>query len=89
MDFEITGKVKIFEGKAAWHYIEVPKEISVLLCGTFKGMIPIIAKIDEIEWKTSLLPKGDGKHFIALKKVIRDKEKIELGQTLSVSFNVI
>lgn len=86
MDFEIHGIVELFEGNAAWHYIRVPREISQMLFGTEKGMFPIIATVGQSSWKTSLLPMGDGSHFIALKRSIREAEKIALGQKIHVTF---
>jgi hypothetical protein len=49
-------------------------------------LIPIIAKVGETSWNTSLMPKGDGPHFIPLNKKVRKKEKIEVGMEVKISF---
>jgi hypothetical protein len=72
--------------KAAWYYVDVPSEFLFgLQSGSF-GFTKIKAKVKDVEWSTSLLPKGDGGYFIAIKKEIRTKLKIDLGDEIQVSF---
>ena len=83
------GKVEIFPQKGGWVFIRVPLEITQ----NFKymanrGLIPITATVGKSIWKTSLMPMGDGTHFIALNAKVRKKEDIEVGDTITISFEV-
>ena len=86
-DYVITGKVEIFPQKGGWHYIKVPREISKeLMHLATRGLIAINAKIGGSIVRTSLLPFGDGTPFIALKKEVRKKENIRIGDEITVLF---
>lgn len=85
--FKIKAKVKIFPQKGGWHYVDVPEEYTEMSKHLAdRGLVPIEAKIEGTSWKTSLLPMGNGNHFLALNKKVRDKEKIELGKEIEVLF---
>lgn len=87
--FEISGKVEKFQGKAAWYFIRVPKDLTDNIeAMKVRGMIPILAKLNETEWKTSLLPYGDGSYFIALKASVRKENSIELDQSIKLVFEI-
>jgi hypothetical protein len=79
MDNEFTAKVELFERDKGWYYVSVPTEISKPLEHLAdRGLIAITAKIGSSSWTTSLLPLGDGTHFIALPAKVRTKEKLLL-----------
>ena len=86
---KVKGKVELFEMESAWHYVRVPKNISEMFTGkTFRGLVPITERLGGSEWKTSLLPMGDGTHFIALKAQVRKKEEIKLGDDIELEFSL-
>lgn len=81
--------VQIFPQDKGWHYVQVPNKISKTLeIYADRGLIAVTVHLGASHWATSLLPKGDGTHFIALPAKVRDKESIHLGDTISVSFDV-
>jgi hypothetical protein len=85
--FEITGKVELFPQKGGWFYLHVPLNITKgLLHRADRGLIPIKATVGTTSWNTSLLPMGDGTHFIALNAKVRKREGLDLGKTVSISF---
>lgn len=87
--YSIRGKVELFPQENGWHYVRVPKKHTEKLKGkTHWGLIPIEATVGETSWKTSLLPMGDGTHFIALNAKVRKKEKVEFGKTVNVTFTL-
>lgn len=87
--FEIEGKVELFPQKGGWVYVRVPIGITEkLLHRAQRGLIPIRASVGSSSWDTSLLPMGDGTHFIALNAKVRKKEDIEVGNNVSVSFQL-
>lgn len=85
-----TAILKCFETPGQWHYVAVPPELSIPLeyMAVSFGYIAVTAKVGNTSWPTSLMPKGDGSHFIALPKKVRQKEKLSLGAQVEVSFTV-
>jgi hypothetical protein len=68
-----------------WWYVHVPKHIRDQLKHLEKrGTIPVSATIGGSTWQASLLPWADGSAQITIKKTIRDKEALTLGQELQV-----
>ena len=85
--YKTKGKVEIFPQKGGWVYIRIPTKITKkLLHLSDRGLIPINATVGKTSWKTSLLPMGDGTHFIALNAKVRKKENIELGTEITIYF---
>jgi hypothetical protein len=72
MEFE--ARVELFERDKGWYYIPVPTEPSKPLEHfADRGLIAITACVGGQSWPTSLLPMGDGIHFIALPAKVRAK----------------
>jgi Domain of unknown function (DUF1905) len=53
-----------------------------------RGLVPITAQIRNTTWQTSLLPMGDGTHFIALSAKVRKAEDVQVGGKVSVTFRL-
>ena len=89
MNNEFVADVKIFKREKGWYYVSVPTELSKPLEHfADRGLIAVSASVGKTSWSTSLLPIGDGTHFIALPAKVRSKEKITLGAEISVSFTM-
>jgi len=87
MDNTFVAKIKLFEREKGWHYVSVPAELSKPLeYLADRGLIAVTARIGGSSWRTSLLPMGDGTHFIALPAKVRSKEKLSLGMEIEASF---
>jgi len=85
--YSFTGKIDLFEGYMGWYYVPVPIE----LCDPLRdrsewGLIAVTATVGNTSWPTSLLPKGDGTHFVALPAKVRKKENLSVDMTIEVSF---
>lgn len=88
-EYKVEGVVELFEMKGGWFYIRIPKEITEeVQYRAVRGLVPINARIGKTSWDTSLLPMGDGTHFIALKAQVRKKEHLAQGSKTEVLFNV-
>jgi len=84
-----SAKVKLFEREMGWHYVSVPTELSKPLEHLAdRGLIAVTATAGSSSWPTSLLPMGDGTHFIALPAKVRKKEKLFLGEAVEISFTL-
>ncbi len=89
MSNAFSAEVRLFEREKGWFYAAVPPELSMPLVHLAdRGLIAVTAKIGNSSWPTSLLPMGDGTHFIALPAKVRKKEKLALGATVEVSFEL-
>lgn len=87
--FTIKQTVEVFPQQGGWHYVRAPKKITdQLKFLTDRGLIAITARIGKYSWKTSLLPYGDGTHFIALPAKVRNAEHIHVGDLVSISFQL-
>ena len=88
MENTFIAKIERFELECGWHYVSVPTELSIplkFLAINF-GFIAITATVGNSSWETSLMPKGDGTHIIALPAKVRKKEKLLHGAEIEVSF---
>jgi hypothetical protein len=85
--YSTKGKLEIFPQKGGWVYIRIPLSITKeLLHLADRGLIPIRATVGKSSWDTSLLPMGDGTHFIAINARVRKKEGVEVGDSITISF---
>ena len=83
------AQICLFERDKGWYYVPVPSELSKPLEHLAdRGLIAITANAGASSWPTSMLPMGDGTHFIALPAKVRQKEKLSLGATVEITFEV-
>lgn len=89
-DFSFSGIVQKFLGSGGWVYVAVPKKYTIELKHKRRawGMYPIIAHVGKTSWKTKLMMKKGGDFFVALKTTVRNKEKIAVGDRVTVSFTL-
>lgn len=70
------------DGLGTWHYADTPirveKEFGV------KGKLPISGKLNGIDFKATLIPRGNGEHYLVLDKNIRTKAKIEIDDSIEM-----
>ncbi|GBR73659.1 protein DUF1905 [Candidatus Termititenax aidoneus] len=86
---KFSGIVELFPQDKGWFYVRVPQKSSKPYEKlTDRGLIAVTALVGKSSWNTSLLPYGDGTHFIALLAKVRAKEKIALGGKIEVDFSI-
>ena len=89
MENIFVATIERFDEPGGWYYVPVPLELSKplsFLAINF-GFIGITARVGNSTWQTSLLPKGDGTHFIALPAKVRSREKLFFGAEIEVAFD--
>lgn len=90
MPEKFAATVEIFaDCNMPWWFVRVPRQISKpyeILAD--RGLIAIMARVGEYSWPTSLMPYGDGTHFVPLPAKVRKTENIKLGSNLSVEFEI-
>ena len=89
MNNTFIANVKVFERVMGWHYVSVPTALSAPFEHLAdRGLIAVTAMAGNSSWPTSLLPMGDGTHFIALPAKVRKREKLSLGMAVQISFEI-
>ena len=89
LDMAIRGELWYWRGPAPFHFITVPRDAaraihavaSVVTYGW--GMIPVVVRIGNSVWDTSLWPK-DGGYVVPIKDAFRKAEGLVLGDTVNV-----
>jgi hypothetical protein len=93
MNIEFNGKIWYWRGPAPFYFVTVPveqsrdlKAISSLVTYGW-GVIPVIVRIGETEWKTSLFPKGD-LYLVPIKKSVQNAEDIGEGDEVTIQLEI-
>jgi Domain of unknown function (DUF1905) len=93
MEFNFTGEIWEWRGPAPFYFVSVPEDQAEEIRGAANlltygwGMIPVIATIGHIEFKTSMFAKN-GTYVLPIKNVVRLPLKLEAGQTVEVSMDL-
>jgi hypothetical protein len=93
VELTFSGEIWFWRGPAPWYFVTVPEDQCAALAETANqvtygwGMIPVEASIGQAHWETSLFPK-DGRYIVPVKAAVRRSEKLEEGDTVSVSLRV-
>ena len=93
MDFRFGGRVIEWRGPAPYYYLPVPDEESadireIAAMATYGwGVIPVAARIGDVEFETSLFPK-DGGYLLPLKDAVRKPQQITVGDEITVEMTV-
>jgi len=93
MKIEFNGKIWFWRGPAPWYFVTVPEQQSrdlKVISGLVTygwGVIPVLVRIGDIEWTTSLFPK-DGRYLVPIKASVRMAENLEEGDEVTVRLAV-
>jgi hypothetical protein len=71
------------EGVGTWTYFVIPLDLADLFGAT--GTIQVRGTINGMPFRSAALPYGDGSHFVAVKKAIRDQIGAHQGDTVAVT----
>ena len=89
MSHRFTARIERFDCTMGWHYVLVPADLcEPLKAFADRGLIAVTATVGNSSWPTSLMPMGDGTHFIALAAKIRKQENLTFGDEIEVSFEL-
>jgi Domain of unknown function (DUF1905) len=89
VELEFCGEIWEWRGPAPYYFVTVPEEQSadiqaVSTALTYGwGMIPVLARIGDTRWETSLWPK-DGRYVVPLKDAVRRAEGLGDGDSVTV-----
>jgi hypothetical protein len=89
VELEFSGEIWEWRGPAPYYFVTVPEEQSLDLKAVSAsvtygwGMIPVLVRIGDTEWTTSLWPK-EGCYVLPLKDRVRHVEGLNEGDTVTV-----
>jgi hypothetical protein len=93
--YRLQAKVWLYQGKAAWHFVSVPKKQSAAIARFFGGMtrgwgsLPVLVTIGRTSWTTSIFPdRKAGTYLLPLKAQVRESEKISAGDTIRLRIEI-
>lgn len=77
-----SAKLVRMEGVGTWTYCDVPFDVEKAFGKG--GQVKVKGTVNGISFKSTLLPNGDGNHFLVVPKPLRDKAKIKAGGRVKV-----
>lgn len=90
-DYSFKAAIWLYQGKAAWHFVTLPKAISqeIRVLSFDKkvawGSVRVSVTIGSTSWKTSIFPDTKaGAYLLPIKADVRKKERITAGDTVTV-----
>ena len=93
VDLELTGEIFYWRGPAPYCFVRVPDAQSAQIRAVSTrvsygwGVIPVVAKIEDTRWETSLFPK-DGGYLVPIKTSVRDAEGVDDGDVVTVHLSI-
>jgi hypothetical protein len=93
MELSFTSRVIEWRGPAPYYYLPLTEEAAedvhdVRRMATYGwGVIPVVARIRDVEFETSLFPK-DGGYLLPLKDAVRKPAGISVDDEVSVEMTV-
>ena len=82
LPLRFEGTIERFPMKGGWYYVLFPHDAKALFGQG--GFIPVQCTVNGVPDERSLLPMGDGRHFIALKADLRKRLGLSLGSHVMV-----
>ncbi len=93
-DHQFENPVWQWGGKASWHFVTVPEDISGIIRMSVPqkvgfGSIRVIASLGAHTWKTSIFPDAKSRcYFLPVKTEIRQRCNIKAGSVISVGLDI-
>lgn len=84
-----TTELWAYEGKAAWHFVTVPPDLSDEVrdaAGDRRGFgsVRVRVTVGATSWTTSVFPSKDGTYVLPVKSAVRRAERLEAGDPVDV-----
>lgn len=92
---KIKARIWEWEDKGSWHFITIEKDQGQQIKNDWHwlrrgfGSIPVKVSLSSSVWQTSIFPEKGGSYLLPLKKVVREKEKIKKGDTITLELEVL
>jgi hypothetical protein len=83
MTREFEAKLERPEGVGTWTFVSVPFNVEEAY--DIKSKIKVKGTVNGIPFRSSLMPSGDGTHFLVVNKSIRDAAGVSSGDIVHVA----
>lgn len=86
---EFVGEVIEWRGPAPFLFVQLPVETSAEIKAISArltygwGCIPVLVRLKDTEFRTSLMPK-EGRYLVPLKVVVQRAENVQLGDQVKI-----
>ncbi|WP_141334157.1 YdeI/OmpD-associated family protein [Paenibacillus sp. tmac-D7] len=81
MEFE--AKLHRPEGIGTWTYVKVPFQVESVFGA--KGQVKVKGTVNGVPYRSSVMPQGDGIHYLVVKRELREAAGAASGDTVKVS----
>jgi hypothetical protein len=92
----VTGPLWLWTGEnGSWHFVTVPEEqsdeIRAQCLASMRGFrsARVEASINGVTWRTSVFPMKSGGYFLPVKKEVRCKADIAVGDEVTVELRLL
>lgn len=93
--FAFEAKLWRYQGKAAWHFVTVPEDVSAQVRALTRGLsaafgsVRVIASIGETSWRTSVFADAKTRaYLLPLKGEIRRRPNLAEGEAISLTLEI-
>lgn len=81
--YKFKSTIKRPEGIGTWHYANIPLDVEKEFGK--KGQVKVKATLNGKTFYNSLMPHGNGRHFILLGDQIRNQAGVHIGDTVEIT----
>lgn len=81
--FEFEAKLVRPDASGSWTYLNVPYDTEEIF--DTKSRVQVKGNVNGIPYRGTLMPHGNGKHFMVVKKELRDLAKAQPGDNVRVT----
>lgn len=93
--FKITGKLWIYPGMGAWHFLTVDKKTTKTIKSITShlrrgfGSVRISVQIGKTKWKTSIFPTKEGEFILPVKSQVRKVENLLADKKITANITIL
>ncbi|MBM3310918.1 MAG: DUF1905 domain-containing protein [Candidatus Aminicenantes bacterium] len=80
---DFKGKLERLEGVGTWIFVDVPFDVERAFGA--RGQVKVQGTVNGAPFRSSLMPRGDGTHFLVVNKSVRDAAKAKVGDAVRVA----
>ncbi len=94
--FELAARLWRYDGRAAWHFLTVPAEVSLeiherygVMSGGF-GSLRVEATVGPTSWRTSIFyDSSSASYLLPVKRQVRTAERLSAGDEVAFGLQVL
>lgn len=94
--FQFKAELSIYSGKAAWHYVTVPRDVSLEIHAGFGdmhrgwGSLPVLVCIGITSWRTSIFyERKNETYMLPVKGEVRVCERLQVGDVVDIGIEIL